>query len=109
MPIPMWRRGRTPSTVFLRSADRVLSTYRGTAALWMRNLSAASKIGSDGTAQGRDDIVEHRDGELRQRSVHLAEAGLKRGIDRRRITGEQSLVDVVAGELRGLDQVADVD
>ena len=37
------------------------------------------------------------------------EAGLKRGIDRRRISGQQSLVDVVAGELRRLDQVAEVD
>ena len=30
-------------------------------------------------------------------------------VDRRRIAGEQSLVDVVAGELRRLDQVTEVD
>src|SRR6201996_3167826 len=109
MSIPMWRRGQTPSTVFSRSADPTPSTYRGTAAWGMLISSAANRIGSEGTAQGRDDIVEHRDGELRQRRVDLAEAGLKRGVDRRRITGQQSLVDVVAGELRRLDQVAEVD
>ena len=58
---------------------------------------------------GGDDVIEHRDRELAQRGVDLADAGLNRGIDRRRITGEQSLVDVVAGELRCLDQVAEID
>src|ERR1700729_256124 len=85
------------------------STYRGTAVLWMRNSSAINKIGLDATAESGDDVVEHVDRELAQRRVDLAEAGLKRGINRRRIPGQQSLVDVVAGELRRLDQVAEVD
>src|ERR1700727_1605407 len=84
------------------------STYRGTGGSWARNSFAINKIGSDGTAQSRDDIVEDRDGKLSQRRVDLAEAGLKRRIDRRLIAAEQSLVDVVAGELRRLDQVAEV-
>src|ERR1700759_3260676 len=109
MPIPMWRRGRIHSTVFSRSADPMPSTYRGTGASWVRNSFDNKKIGSDGTAQGRDDIVEHLDRELAQRRVDLGEAGLKRGIDRRRITGQQGLVDVVVGELRRLDQVPEVD
>src|ERR1700684_1859408 len=107
--IPMWRRGPTRSTVFLRLADPMPSTYRGTAASLARNSFAINKIGSDGTAQSRDDIVEHRDGELSQRRVDLAEAALKRGIDRRRVAAEECLVDVVAGELRRLDQAAEVD
>ena len=59
--------------------------------------------------RARDDVVEHRDGELSQRRVNLAEAGLKRGIDRRRVTAEERLVDVVAGELRRLIRLAEVD
>src|ERR1700722_3506567 len=85
------------------------STYRGTGASWARNSFAINKICSDGTAQSRDDIVEDRDGELSQRRVDLAEAGLKRRIDRRLIAAEQSFIDVVAGELRRLDQVPEVD
>src|SRR5271156_453986 len=105
----MWRRGQIHSTVFLRLADPMPSTYRGTAASLARNSFAVNKIGSDSTAQGRDDIVKHRDGELSQRRVDLAEAGLKRGIDRRRVTAEECLVDIVAGELGRLDQAAEVD
>src|ERR1700684_4451537 len=75
----------------------------------MRNSSVANKIGLDGTAESGDDVVEHRDRELSQRRVNLAEAGLKRGIDRRRVTAKKCLVDVVAGELRRLDQAAEVD
>src|ERR1700678_1791264 len=85
------------------------SMYRGTAVSWMRNSSAINKIGLDGAAQSRDDLIEYLDRELAQCRVDLAEAGLKRGIDRRRIPGQQSLVNVVAGELRRLDQVAEVD
>src|ERR1700744_681068 len=75
----------------------------------MRNSSAINKIGLDGTAEGGDDVVEPRDRELSQRRVDLVEAGLKRGIDRRRVTAEEGLVDVVSGGLWRLDQAAEVD
>src|ERR1700693_1648840 len=85
------------------------STYLGTAVSWMRNSSAINKIGLDGATQSGDDVIEHRDRELRQRRVNLTEPGLNRAVDRRRVTAEECLVDVVAGELRRLDQAAEVD
>src|SRR5271166_1145827 len=109
MLTPMWRRGRTRLTGCLPSADPTPSTCRVTAVSSMRNSFAVNEIGLDGATERADDVIQHRDRELGERRVDLADSGLNRGLDRRRIAGQQSLVDVVAGKLRRRDQITPVD
>src|SRR5271163_3722462 len=108
-PIRMWRRGRTRLTACWRSAGATPSTCRVMAASSTPNSCVVNKIGLDRTTESADDVIKHCDGELGECGVDLADSGLNRSINRRRIAGQQGLVDVVAGELRRLDQVAEVD
>src|SRR5271168_2153444 len=109
MPTPMWRRGRERLIVCSRLVDLTPPTCPVTVASWTQNSFTVNKIGLDGTTESTDDVVKHRDGELGERGVDLAESGLNRALNRRRIVGQQSLVDVVADKLRRRDQVAEVD
>src|SRR6202012_5701222 len=99
-----WRRGRTRLTGCLRWADPTRSTCRVTAVSSMRSSSADNGIGLDGTAESADDVAEHRDRELGECRVDLADPRLNRTFNRRRIAGEQSLVNVVRRKLRRRDQ-----
>src|ERR1700730_18884169 len=107
-PIRMWRRGRTRLTAGLRSAGATPSTCRATAVSSTLNSCVVNKIGLDRTTESADDVVKQRDRELGECRVDLADSGLNRGLARRRIAGQQSLVNVVRRKLRSRNQAAEV-